>query len=66
MLLARAFGRAREMAVRTALGATRRDLFQQLFTESLLIAFGGGLLGLLAGRWGYEFVARLAPGKCAR
>ncbi|HWA84753.1 MAG TPA: ABC transporter permease [Opitutus sp.] len=61
MLLARSFARAREMAIRTALGATRRDLFRQLLTESLLLAMGGGLLGLLAGRWGYEFVARLAP-----
>lgn len=61
MLLARSFGRSREMAIRTALGATRRDLFRQLLTESLLLAFGGGILGMLAGRWGYEFVARLAP-----
>jgi Acidobacterial duplicated orphan permease len=61
MLLARSFARAREMAIRTALGASRRDLFQQLLTESLLLAAGGGLLGMLAGRYGYEFVARLAP-----
>jgi predicted permease len=61
MLLARSFARAREMAIRTALGATRRHLFRQLLTESLLLAAGGGVLGLLAGRWGYEFVARLAP-----
>ncbi len=61
MLLARSFGRAREMAIRTALGATRRDLIKQLLTESLLLAAGGGLLGMLAGRWGYDFVARLAP-----
>ncbi|HVU22991.1 MAG TPA: ABC transporter permease [Opitutus sp.] len=61
MLLARSFSRAREMAIRTALGATRRDLFRQLLTESLLLAAAGGVLGLLAGRWGYEFVARLAP-----
>ncbi len=61
MLLARSFARAREMAIRTALGATRRNLFQQLLTESLLLAAGGGILGMLAGRYGYEFVARLAP-----
>ena len=61
MLLARSFARGREMAIRTALGATRRDLFRQLLTESLLLAIGGGILGLLIGRWGYDFVARLAP-----
>jgi predicted permease len=61
MLLARSFARSREMAIRTALGATRRDLLWQLLTESLLLAVGGGILGMLAGRWGYEFVSRLAP-----
>ncbi len=61
MLLARSLARRREMAIRTALGATRRDLFQQLLTESLLLAAAGGILGMLAGRYGYEFVARLAP-----
>ncbi|HTL67636.1 MAG TPA: ABC transporter permease [Lacunisphaera sp.] len=61
MLLARSFGRSREMAIRTALGATRGELLRQLLTESLLLAFAGGLLGLLAGRWGYDFVSRLAP-----
>ncbi len=61
MLLARSFARSREMAIRTALGATRSDLIRQLLTESLLLAAGGGVLGMLAGRWGYEFVSRLAP-----
>lgn len=61
MLVARSFARGREMAIRTALGATRGDLLRQLLTESLLLALGGGIFGLLAGRWGYEFVARLAP-----
>jgi predicted permease len=61
MLLARSFARAREMAIRTALGATRGQLIRQLLTESLLLALGGGVLGMLAGRWGYEYVSRLAP-----
>ena len=61
MLLARSFGRRREMAIRTAIGATRRQLFLQLLTESLVLAVAGGVLGVVAGHWGYEFVARLAP-----
>jgi len=61
MLLARSFGRAREMAIRIALGATRGALVRQLLVESLLLAGAGGLLGALVGTWGYEFVRRLVP-----
>ena len=61
MLLARSFGRAREMAIRTALGATRGALIRQLLAESLVLAAAGGLVGALAGTWGYDFVSRLVP-----
>ncbi len=61
MLLARSFSRAREMAIRTALGATRRDLMRQLLVESLLLAVAGSALGVIAGSWGYDMVGRLMP-----
>jgi predicted permease len=59
MLLARATVRGREVAIRIALGMSRRQLVAQLLTESLVLALLGGTAGLFLAQWGIALLRQL-------
>ena len=65
LLLARAANRSMEMAVRLSLGATRAQLLTQLLTESVLLAFIGGIASMFIARWTLGAISSLLPGEAA-
>ena len=66
LLLSRAAAREREISIRTALGANRARIVRQFLTENLLLAFFGGLAGLLLSVWGIDLLRVFGPSNVPR
>ena len=63
LLLIRASGRTKEMAIRRSMGASRAHVVRQVMTETVLLTFVGGLLGLIVGAWGIRLLEVLGANR---
>jgi putative ABC transport system permease protein len=66
LILARTFARRKEIAIRSAIGASRSRIIQQLLSESLVISLCGGVLGLVGAHFGIELLTKVFAGELPR
>ena len=66
LVLAKTFSRRKEVAIRSALGASRRRLLQQVLSETVLLAVAGGALGLLLAHYGMVLMVKFLPQQLPR
>lgn len=66
LLIAKVAGRSKEVAIRSALGASRARIISQFLTESLLLASLGGAFGLMLAWWGVKVLVQLGPSDLPR